>query len=225
MSGRRGRGAAATVGVLVALTAVMTAFAGWLGMVPLVVYSAAWNVAGPVALITLGLADATGLQVAAEAGRHGDAAAARVAWMNLRRTLLPVGALAALLIAATRPAATFYLADHSAAAVMASCLPFVACLLVIDASGFVMAAALRSVRDAVGPPGIDIGATALLVAIAATLTFYRGMGVHGLFTAMVIAGLVRAGLLVWRFHSRTALARTPVMAPASVSGAQEPTHV
>jgi len=219
---RLGLGAAATVGVLVVLTAMLTAFAGWLGVVPLVIYSAAWNVAGPVALITLGLADATGIQVAAAAGRHGDTTAARVAWTNLRRTLLPVGALAALLIATSTRVAGFYLADQTAAALMAVCLPFVACLLLFDASGFVMAAALRGVRDAVGPPVIDIGAMVFVVPTAAVLAFSRGMGVRGLFTAMVLASVARAGLLMWRFSQRTTAAGA---APAPTSVHQEPTHV
>lgn len=221
---RLGLGAAATVGVLVALTAMLTTFAGRLGMVPLVVYSASWNVAGPVALITLGLADATAILVAAAAGRHGDGAAARVAWTNLLRTLLPIGVLSMLLIAMSGRVATFYLADEASAGLMASCLPFVACLLVIDASGFVLAAALRGVRDAIGPPAIDIGAMALLVPTAAILAFSSGMAVRGLFTAMLIAGIARVALLIWRFNQRTS-STAPAFADGTGVPEQEPTHV
>lgn len=221
---RLGCGAAATVGVLVALTAMLTAFAGWLGVLPLVIYSAAWNVAGPVALITLGLADATGIEVAAEAGRSGEAAAAKVAWTNLTRTLLPVAVLALMLVTFSTRVAAFYLADGASAGVMAACLPLVANLLVIDATGFVLSAALRGVRDAAGPPVVDIGATALLVPTAAFLSFSRGMGVQGLFTAMVLAGIVRAVALAWRFHQRTTSAPND-RSLAQHSVTQEPTHV
>lgn len=221
---RLGLGAAGTVGALVVLTATLTAFAGWLGVLPLVIYAAAWNVAGPVALVTLGMADANGIQVAAEAGRHGDVRAARVAWTNLLRTLVPIGLLGLVLIAGADRLSSFYLTDPNSAALMASCLPFVAGILAIDAAGFVLAASLRAIREVAWPAAIDIGAMALLVPMAAALALGRGLGVQGLFVAMMAAGLLRSGVLAWRFWRRT----TPANAARALDTwpvEQESTHV
>ena len=57
---------AITVTAIAVLTAPLTLIAGRLGIIPLATFSAAWNMAGPAVLITLGLSDAAGIYVASE---------------------------------------------------------------------------------------------------------------------------------------------------------------
>ena len=206
--------AAGSVAAMVVLGSSLTIFAGWLGLLPLAVFSAAWSLAAPIALIALGLADATGVYVASESGRAGDRGAAPVAWAGLRVTLFAVGIIALILLLCANLFARIYSKDSTMQASIASVIPVVALILLVDCAGFVMASSLRAIREAAWPAAIEIGAMVLLVPIAASLTFARGMGVRGLFLAMLTAGCVRTTMLAGRFHWRTTRA---TILPAAVA--------
>jgi MATE family multidrug resistance protein len=196
---RLGAGAAATVLTMVILGSSLTIFAGWLGVLPLAVFSASWNLAAPAALIALGMADAAGIFVAAEAGR-GSAGIGNVAWASLRITLAPIAVLAAILAVRAQTFSDLYTSDKAMRESMIAVLPVVALILLVDVAGFVTGAALRALREAVWPAAIDIGSMALLVPLAAGLALGRGIGVRGLFLAMLTAGLLRALLLAGRLR-------------------------
>jgi Na+-driven multidrug efflux pump len=95
-------------------------------------------------------------------------------------------------------------------------LPLVALILVVDSVGFVMVASLRGLREVAWPAGIEMGAMLLVVPLSAGLAFGRGLGVRGLFLAMLMAGLVRASLLAARFCWCTNEAARPKVALAKV---------
>ncbi len=200
---RLGYGAAGTVAVMVVLTASLTVFAGWLGVLPLAIFAAAWNLAGPAALVGLGMSDAAGIHVSSEAGRSGEDRAASIAWASLRLTLVPVAALAACLAILAAPLARIYTRDASMWMPMAAVIPMVALILLVDCAGFVMAASLRAIREVAWPAGIDVGTVLFLLPLAATLAFARGYGVRGLLLAMFIAGVARTAMLTGRFRWRT----------------------
>ena len=82
---------------------------------------------------------------------------------------------------------------------MTSVLPLVASIIAVDAVGFAIGASLRALREAAWPAAIEIGSMALLVIVAA-LALGRGLGVQGLFIAMLIAGAVRTSMLAARFR-------------------------
>ncbi len=209
---RLGFGAAGTVAVMVALTAPLTVFAGWLGVLPLATFAAAWSLAAPAALLALGMADATGIYVGSEAGRSGEHRAAAVAWASLRATLAPTAVLVGALIIWAHFFATLYTKDLNLQSSMTAVIPVVAMIILVDCSGFVMSASLRALREVVWPTGIDIGSMLLLVPLALTLAFPAGYGVLGLFLAMLGSGIVRAMLLMWRFWWRT---RNTVLEPST----------
>ncbi len=196
-------GAAGSVAAMVLLGSCLTLFAGWLGLLPLAVFSAAWGLAAPIALVALGMADAAGVCVAAEAGRGGERGAAAVAWACLRMTLAPVGAVALTLAVFAYTCAGLYARDSGLRESIASVLPLVALILGVDCVGFVMAACLRAIREAAWPAAIEIGAMVILVPSAASLALGRGLGVRGLFLAMLTAGSARAAMLAARFWWRT----------------------
>ena len=201
---RLGTGSAVTVAAMATLTAPLMLIAGRLGILPLATFSAAWNLAGPAALIALGMADATGIYVASEAA-HGDLrAAAKVALSAVRVTLVPIVIAAAILFIWALPCATLYTRDPNMRISLAAILPFVGIVVLIDSVGFTMVSSLRALRETAWATGIQIGAMMLLVPMAFSLAWYLGYGVPGLFVAMLIAGSVRAALLVLRFWRRTA---------------------
>lgn len=208
-----GTGAAVTVAAMAALTAPLTLIAGRLGILPLATFSAAWNIAGPAALIALGMADAAGIYVASEAA-HGDLrATAKVAWSALWLTLLPIAVAGVALSLWAFPCAWLYTRDASMRLALAAVLPFVGITVLIDSIGFVMVSSLRSLRETAWPTGIQIGAMLLLLPIAFTLAWQRGYGVPGLFIAMLASGSVRSLLLVWLFWRRTRRSDPEIAAP------------
>ncbi len=200
---RLGVGAASMAAVMVALTSALTIFAGWLGILPLAVFAASWSLAMPAGLVGLGMADAAGLYVAAEAGRAGERSAASVAWASLRMTLASVAVLVSGLVLWAPNLAAIYTHDLAMRAAMSSAIPIVAFIVLVDCAGFVMAASLRAIREVAWPVAIEIGSLVLLVPQAMLLAFWLGFGVRGLFFAMLAAGCLRAGMLVWCFSGRT----------------------
>jgi Na+-driven multidrug efflux pump len=108
--------------------------------------------------------------------------------------------------------AALYSKDLNLQISMTAVIPVVGVIILIDCAGFVMGASLRALREVAWPTGIDIGSMLLLVPLALTLAFQAGYGVLGLFLAMLMAGIVRAALLMWRFWWRT---RNTVIEPST----------
>jgi MATE family multidrug resistance protein len=200
---RLGMGAAVTVAAMATLTTPLTLIAGRLGVLPLATFSAALNIAGPAALIALGMADAAGIYVASEAAHNDLRAAAKVAWAAVRLTLVPTAAAAAVLLIWSASCAAFYTLDASMRLSLAAVLPFVGVIVLVDSVGFTMVSSLRALSETAWSTGIQIGAMVLLVPLAFSLAWYQGFGIAGLFVAMLTAGCLRTALLVLRFWRRT----------------------
>jgi MATE family multidrug resistance protein len=198
-----GIGAASTVAAMVVLTSSLTVFAGWLGVLPLAVFAAAWALSAPAGLVGLGMSDAAGIYVASEIGRSGERSGASVAWACLGITLVPILLLVEALSFWPQMFAGIYTTHAEMRDSMATMIPLVAFILLVDSAGFVISASLRAFREVAWPAAIEIGSLILLVPLAMLLAFERGYGVRGLFLAMLLAGVLRAALLVWRFRWRT----------------------
>jgi multidrug resistance protein, MATE family len=209
-----GLGAASTVAAMVALSSWLTIFAGWLGILPLAVFSACLSLAAPAGLVGLGMADAAGIYVAAEAGRGGERSAASVAWASLRVTLGAIAVLVVILLGGAAKLAALYTHDSAMRVAILASIPIVALTLSVDCAGFVMAASLRAIREVKWPVSIEIGSMLLLVPLAMSIAFSRGYGVRGLFMAMLGAACLRAAMLAWRFWWRTRSATEQPEAPA-----------
>ena len=194
---------ASTSAAMIGLSSSLTVFASWLGILPLAAFAAAQNLAAPVALVGLGMSDAAGICVAAEAGRSGNQSAWSVAWASLRVTLVPVLFIVLLLGSWAQTFAALYTNDSLLRVSLASVIPIVCLCVMTDCFGFVMSASLRALRESSWPMGIDIGCLVLLVPLSMSLAFWRGYGVRGLFLAMLAVGGLRASLLAWRFWWRT----------------------
>jgi MATE family multidrug resistance protein len=210
---RVGFSTAGTVALMVVLTSSLTIFAGWLGILPLAVFAGAWSIAAPVALIALGMSDATGIFVSAEAGREGDTAAAQVACSSLSITVGVIGTIAAAMALLAGQCAQLYTRNPDMQLGMTRVLPITGAILVIDCICFVMASSLRAIKDAAWPAGLEIASMVLLVPVAAALALFHGMGPRGLFLAMLASGVCRAAMLAMRFWYRTRRTRIVLIEP------------
>lgn len=206
MQWRLGLGAAGTIASMVVLSSPLTLLAGQLGVLPLAAFSAAWNLAAPAGLIALGMSDAAGIYVASTAGQSGERAAATVAWACLRFTMVPMAVLSACFALLGGTIADWYSGTIALRNEMVPTLPLVAALLLVDAGGFVMAASLRAVKEVAWPLAIEIGSLLLLAPLATGLAWYAGMGVRGLFLAMLTSALLRVLFLSLRFWWRSRVA-------------------
>jgi len=219
MQWRLSLGAGATVVTMIALTAPLTLFAGWLGALHLAAFAAAVSLAGPAGLIEMGMADATGIYVGAEAGRSSEGDASSIAWASLRITLVPIGVIVAVLLIWARLCAELYTKDPGMQTEMIAVIPLVGIGLLIDCVGFVMVASLRALREVTWPTAIEIGCMSLLIPVSLLLAFSRGLGVKGLFYAMLATGILRSILLAWRFWWRTS--HGGAIGPGKPNGAVE----
>jgi MATE family multidrug resistance protein len=202
---RLGWSAAIVSGVILALVASLLVFAGWLGPIALAVLSAAFTLNAPAMLLTLGLADATGIRVAT---RDGAADGARAGRLPSQRSIVASSVaimFAVMLLFAVAWSAVpdffagLFTADPQLRHGLAAVIPLAGALLLCDGMCCVVVAALRSLRDVVWPAGIEIATLAALVPLAAWLAFARAEGVRGLLAAAVAAAACRAALLTWRF--------------------------
>lgn len=203
MQWRLGVSGAATTAAMVALAAPLVLFAGWMGVVPLAIFSAMWNIAAPAGLVSLGLADAAGIQVSKTAGAHSERRATSVAWSAMRVAILVVVVLVALWSGFSRPLADLYTHDPALRSAMPSLVPLLCGILLIDCAGFVAASSLRALREVAWPTSIEIVSMLLLVPLALVLTFHARYGVRGLFLAVLATGLLRTTLLLLRLRFRT----------------------
>lgn len=220
-----GLSSAVVAGIMLLLTASLLVFAGWLGPLALAVLSATWNLNAPVMLVALGIADATGIRVAARDGQAagGAAGGANLSLRSIVGLSLAVMSALALVFAAgwaafPRPLAGVFTRDPAMLRGLTAVIPLAGGLLLLDAVCFIVVSALRALRDVVWPTGIEIATMAGLVPLAAWLAFGAGQGVRGLIIAAIASAVCRVALLVWRFVWMT---RPPARAVLPLAG--EPT--
>ena len=200
---RLGAGSAITVLAMVTLTSPLTLIAGVLGVLPLASFSAALDLAGLAGLVALGMSDAAGIYVAAEAARDGLRAAAKVAWASVGVALVPMAIAAASLAIWASFFAGLYTSDIKMRTPLAAALPFIGVIVLIDCVAFVTVASLRALRETAWATGIEITSLFLLLPLAFTLALKEGFGIRGLFIAMLVTAMVRAIAIAYRFWWRT----------------------
>ncbi|MCY4231734.1 MAG: MATE family efflux transporter [Alphaproteobacteria bacterium] len=205
--GRRWRvqrmvGYAAAVAIAVemgAFTAIHL-FAGWLGTVPLAVFTIVLNVISVIFMIANGVGIATGVRIGNAYGRGDRQRWIAAGWMGLAATICLMAAAGALMAACARPLAAIY---SSEAAVLAAAIPVLVLaglLPVFDGGQTLMLNALRGCSDAWVPTALQAFAfIGCMVPLALLLAFELERGVAGLFEAVVLSTAVSLGLLCARF--------------------------
>jgi MATE family multidrug resistance protein len=195
-----GLSAAAVQAIMLVLTASLLVFAGWMGPLPLAVLSAVWTLNAPVMLISLGLADATGIRVASE---QRQSSSRFVVILSLSAAAFILMLFIAVWSSFPGHLAAVFTADPSMLKMLVPLIPLASALLLFDSLSFVVVSALRALHDIVWPTGIEIATMAALVPLAYWLAFSRSLAVRGLLLAAVVSAACRLSLLAWRFLSFT----------------------
>lgn len=180
--------------------AVLTQFAGLLGVVPVAAYTIAYNVESVIFMAALGVSAATGVLVGNAWGR-GEVDEARLAgWTGLGATVL-VTLLCGLAIAWFRaPIAAFYSGDPDVIALALPMLILAGALVVADGAQLTVAQSVRSLGDTwAAAARYVIAFTVVMVPLAWVLAFPMGMGGQGLLFAMLVGCAVSLVLQAARF--------------------------
>jgi MATE family multidrug resistance protein len=188
---------------MLSLVVCLTLFAGRLGPLDLAAFGSVWVLNSPVTLIALGLADATGIQVAKADGSRIPGAPRQTGRNGLRVTLMLQLPLLALWLSVPRSLAALITHDPAFQTRLAGLIPLAGCVMAADGMSFVAVAASRALRDITWSSIIEVGTMALMVALAAYLAFAAGLGVRGLILAAALTAALRCVLLIGRFGNLT----------------------
>ncbi|QMW22805.1 MATE family efflux transporter [Sandaracinobacteroides saxicola] len=176
--------------------------AGWLGTLVVAAWAVTLNVAGIVFMIPLGLAGATSVLVARGIGARSIVAVRRAFRLGLLVTaavlvLLSLGVWFDPALIARAYGSDPALIALAAPALLLSCLFFLA-----DGLQVVGANALRARGDVWWPTRMHfISYIVVMWPIAYGLAIPLGMGLNGIVWGVIIASLVSATALIWRFYA------------------------
>lgn len=195
-----GYGAGASNFFEVAAFASLNIVAGWIGVLALAAWTVVLNVVAMVFMVPLGLAAATAVLVSRAYGAREREAVIRAGLIGFTVTAL-FGVLVSLVVWPTAPwIAAAYTTEPEVIAVATGALVLSCLFLLTDALQVVIAQALRARGDVWLPTFTHLTSYILvMMPLAWWLALPMGFGVMGLVWAVIIASLLSAGLLGWRF--------------------------
>lgn len=195
-----GYGAGASNFFEVAAFASLNVVAGWIGVLALAAWTVVLNVVSLIFMVPLGLAAATAVLVSSAYGAREREGVVRAGLIGFGVTAL-FGVVVSLIV---WPAASWiaaaYTTEPQVIAVAAGALALSCLFLLADGLQVVIAQALRARGDVWLPTFTHLTSYILIMMpLAWWLAITMGMGVSGLVWAVIIASLISAGLLGWRF--------------------------
>lgn len=195
-----GYGAGASNFFEVAAFASLNIVAGWIGVLALATWTVVLNVVAMVFMAPLGLAAATAVLVSRAYGARDRAGVVRAGLIGFAVTAV-FGVVVSLVIWPTAPwIAAAYTTEPQVIAVAAAALALSCLFLLTDALQVVIAQALRARGDVWLPTFTHlISYIVVMMPLAWWLAIPQGLGVMGLVWAVILASLLSAGLLAWRF--------------------------
>lgn len=195
-----GYGAGASNFFEVAAFASLNVVAGWIGVLALAAWTVVLNVIALVFMVPLGLAGATAVLVSRAYGARERDGVVRAGLIGFGVTTL-FGVLVSLVIWPAAPwIAAAYTTEPQVIAVATAALVLSCLFLLTDALQVVIAQALRARGDVWLPTFTHlVSYIAIMMPLAWWLALPQGLGVMGLVWAVILASLVSAGLLAWRF--------------------------
>lgn len=195
-----GYGAGASNFFEVAAFASLNIVAGWIGVLALAAWTVVLNVVAMVFMVPLGLAAATAVLVSRAYGAREREAVIRAGLIGFTVTAL-FGVLVSLVVWPAAPwIAAAYTTEPEVIAVATGALVLSCLFLLTDALQVVIAQALRARGDVWLPTFTHLTSYILvMMPLAWWLALPMGLGVMGLVWAVIIASLLSAGLLGWRF--------------------------
>lgn len=194
----------------VSIAAEVGAFAGLaviaekLGQLTLAGQEIVLNVMTVPFMIAVGIGSATAVRVGIAHGRDDPADTAVAGWTGLALSSLLLGIVAALFLIAPGQVFDLHSDDARLAAITIPAIAFVAWITVFDGGQAVISMALRGVGETWIPTLIQtLAYVGLMLPLSWWLALDQGRGLLGLMEATLIASIVSACALSWRFHRLT----------------------
>jgi MATE family multidrug resistance protein len=186
----------------------MTVIAGRIGAEAVAAYQILLNIAALVFMTSIGVGSAGAVLTAEAMGRAAPQDAARSGWTALQINTISMIVFALVLLIAPGPIARGFSAEPTIVAATIAAMWVVALMLIPDGAQVVMASALRARGDNWFPTASHVLAYALVMpALGFWLGETQGLGVAGLFWAIVWSSIISAGILIARWW---VLARSPI---------------
>ena len=179
----------------------MQLMAGAMGPIALGAYAVAFNAFAVAFMISLGIGTATAVRVGFYYGRRDRRQMIVAGWVGLAFNLAVMTLLGIVLIVLARPIASVYGEEAALISLAAALIAFIALVLPLDTVQTVMANALRGMGETWVPTGFHlVSYFGVMLPAAAWLGFGLERGPRGLLEAFLIASVVSAAFMCWRFH-------------------------
>ena len=181
--------------------AMQTLIAGLLGTIALAAYSIAFQMLGMVFMVALGMGSATAVLVGHAWGAHDGPGMARAGWLGFGVNSVAMFLLGGLLFAFAPWIAKGFAVDAALVAGAAPLIAFIAFILIPDGGQVVLSHALRGRGDTVLPVLTHfISYLFVMIPLSWLLALKLERGAEGILEAILIASVVAAALLIWRFY-------------------------
>lgn len=195
-------GYAAAVAIFVemgAFTAIHL-FSGWLGTVPLAVFTVVLNVLSVVFMVANGVGIATSVRIGNAFGRGDRKRWIAAGWLGLAVTLCLMGLAGAAMAVFARPLAGIYTSEAAVLAATVPVMVLAGLMPLCDGGQTLMLNALRGCADAWIPTTLQAFAfIGCMVPLSLLLAFELERGVAGLIEAVIVSTAISLGLLCARF--------------------------
>ncbi|MGJ3259311.1 MAG: MATE family efflux transporter [Rhodospirillales bacterium] len=190
-----------SVGVEALAFAVLNAYAGWLGKIPLAAYGLTLNLMALAFMLALGIGSATAVRVGIAFGRGDIPDAALAGWTGLGANVLVMCSTGLIAFFFDAELAGFYTDNPVLLAEAAVTVAFITWIFVPDGGQAVMANALRGRKDVWMPTIIQTASFfGVMVPFGYVSAFVWDNGTVGLFQGILAGCIVSLAALSIRFH-------------------------
>ena len=205
---RIGYSAGASQGVESLAFSMQSLIAGLLGTIALAAYSIAFQMLGMVFMVALGMGSATAVLVGHAWGAKDAPGMARAGWLGLGVNSVAMFVLGGLLFVFAPWIAKGFAVDAALVAAAGPLIAFIGIILIPDGGQVVLSHALRGRGDTVAPVFSHfLSYLLVMMPLSWLLALKFERGAAGILEDILIASVVAAALLVWRFYHVSRRAR------------------
>ena len=195
-----GFAAAVAIGVEMGAFTAIHLFSGWLGTVPLAVFTIVLIVISVVFMVANGVGIATSVRIGNAYGRGARRRWVAAGWLGLAVTLCLMALAGAVMAAFARPLAAIYTTEAAVLAATVPVMVLAGLMPLCDGGQTLMLNALRGCADAWVPTALQAFAfVGCMVPLALLFAFELERGVAGLIEAVIVSTALSLGLLCARF--------------------------
>ena len=194
----------------------MNVVAGWVGGLAVAGWAVVLNLASIVFMAPLGMAVATSVLVSRAYGADDRAAVRRAGALGFGVAAAGAAVISLIVWPGADLIAAAYTTDPALEEMVSAALVLACLFFIADALQVVGAQALRACGDIWLSTGIQVASYALvMLPLGWALALPAHMGLAGILWAVIVASLMSAGLLIWRFAGVTRPTVPPRPATAS----------